>query len=78
MSLECFGQVKSEASPNQLITFARCLREARPVKDRDLPPAAFDQTGMFELPGGNCNGWPLGTQHFVAEATSPTRQIAIR
>jgi hypothetical protein len=29
MSLVCFGEVKSQARPNQLITFARCLGEAR-------------------------------------------------
>ena len=59
ISRVCFGKVKSEARPDQLITFARCLREALPIKYRDLPPAAFDQTGTFELPGSIADAWPL-------------------
>jgi hypothetical protein len=60
----CFGKVKSEARPNQLITFARYLRKARPIKYCDLPSAAFDQIGAFKLPGGIRDGRPLDTQHF--------------
>jgi hypothetical protein len=32
--------VKSDARPDQLITFTRCLHEALPIKYRDLPSAA--------------------------------------
>jgi len=46
-----FGKVKSEARPDQLITFTRCRHEALPIKYRDLPSAAHDQTGTFQLPG---------------------------
>src|SRR5205823_11260328 len=60
----CLGQMKSGALPNQLITFARRLYQAWPIKDRDLPPAALDQTGTFQLAGGMCERWPLDTQHF--------------
>jgi hypothetical protein len=31
--------VKSDALSDQLITFTRCLREALPIKYRDLPSA---------------------------------------
>jgi hypothetical protein len=41
ISRVCFGKVKSKAATNQLITLARCLREALPIKYRDLPSAAF-------------------------------------
>jgi hypothetical protein len=51
--------MKSEARPDQLVAFARSLREALPIKYRDLPPAAFNQTGTFELPGGIRDGWPF-------------------
>ena len=43
----CFGKVKSNARPDQLITFTRCLREALPIEYRDLPAAARNQTGTF-------------------------------
>ena len=64
ISRVCFGKVKSEARPNQLITFVRCRREAAPIKYRDLPSAAFNQTGTFKLPGSIRDGRPLDTQHF--------------
>ena len=56
--------MKSEARSNQLITFARCLREALPIQYRDLPSAARNQTDTFKLPGSIRDGWPLNTQHF--------------
>ena len=59
------GQVESDARPDQLIAFARCRDEALPIEDRDLPPAALDQTGVFQLPGGIRDGWPLDPQHFA-------------
>jgi hypothetical protein len=39
----CFGEVKSEARSDQLITFARFFGETLPIKDRDLPAAALNQ-----------------------------------
>jgi hypothetical protein len=60
----CLRKVKCDASPTQLITFTRCLREAPPIKYCDLPSAAFDQTGTFQLPDSIAYAWPLNTQHF--------------
>jgi hypothetical protein len=37
LSPVCLGKVKSEARADQPITFTRCLREARPIKYRDMP-----------------------------------------
>jgi hypothetical protein len=64
LSLVCFGKVKCEARPDQLITFTSCLREALPIKYRDFPSAAFNQPSTFQLAGSICDGWPLDTQHF--------------
>ena len=77
ISRVCFGKVKSEACPNQLVTFARCRREALPIKDRDLPPAAFDQTGPLELPGGIRDGWPLHAEHFGEQALSDRERVTV-
>ena len=41
--------MKSKASPNQLITFARCLREPLPIKYRDLPPDAYRLLGSRSI-----------------------------
>ena len=77
ISLVCFGKVKSQARPDQLITFARCLGEALPVNYTDLPPAAFDQTGTFELPGGIRDGWPLDAQHFGEQALRDRKRVTV-
>ena len=66
----CFGKVKSKARPDQLITFTRCLRKALPIQYRDLPSAARNQTGTFQLPGSIRDGWPLDTQHFGEQVLS--------
>ena len=78
ISLVCFGKVKSEAGPNQLITFARCLREAVPIKYRHLPSAAFNQTSTFKLAGSICDGWPLDTQHFGEQVLSDREHVSMR
>jgi hypothetical protein len=57
----CLGEVKGDARPNQLITFARRLRERSPIKYRDLLSAALNQTCAFQLSGSVCDGWPLDT-----------------
>jgi hypothetical protein len=59
--------VKSDALSNQLITFTRCLREALPIKYRDVPSAALNQSCAFQLPSSIADGWPLNTQHFGEE-----------
>jgi hypothetical protein len=37
LSPVCFGKAKNEARADQLVTFTKCLREAPPIKYRDLP-----------------------------------------
>ena len=59
----CFGKMKSDALTNQPVTFARGLRQALPVDDRDLPAATLDQSRALQLPGCIRDGGPLGTQH---------------
>jgi hypothetical protein len=38
----CLGKVKSDARPDQLITFTRCLYETLPVQYRHLLSAALN------------------------------------
>ena len=73
----CFGKMKSEARSNQLITFARCLREALPIQYRDLPSAARNQTGTFQLAGSIRDGWSLNTQHFGEKALGDRQFVPI-
>jgi hypothetical protein len=73
----CFGKMKGEARPDQLITFTRCLREALPIKYRDLPSAAFNQTGTFKLPGSIRDGRSLDTQHFGKKALSDRERVTV-
>jgi hypothetical protein len=69
--------VKSDALSDQLITFTRCLREALPIKYRDLPSAAFNQTSAFKLAGSICDGWPLDTQHFGQQVLSDREHVTV-
>ena len=73
----CFRKVKCDASPNQLITFTRRLREAPPIKYCDLPSAAFDQTGTFQLPGTIRNGRPLNAQHFGEQVLRDRESVIV-
>ena len=73
----CFGKVKSDARPNQLIAFARCRHEALPIKYGDLPSAALNQTGMFHVSDGIGNGWPLHTQHFGEQVLSDLQCVIV-
>src|SRR5205807_381998 len=73
----CFGKVESDARPDQLITFTRCPHEALPIKDRDLPPAAHNQAGTFQLPGSIGDGWPLDTQHFGEQILSNLQCVIV-
>jgi hypothetical protein len=66
----CFGKVRSDARPDQLITFARFRDETMPIKYRDLLSAAHDQTGTFQFSGSIRDGWPLDTQHFGEQVLS--------
>jgi hypothetical protein len=38
----CLGEMKSDARPDQLITFTRCLYETLPIQYRDLLSAALN------------------------------------
>jgi hypothetical protein len=69
--------VKSEARPNQLITFARCLSEALTIKYRDLPSAGLDQTRTFQLADGIGDGWPVDTQHFGEQVLSDREHVVV-
>jgi hypothetical protein len=73
----CFGKVKSDARPNQLITFTRCLREALPIKYRDLLSTALNQTCTFQLSGSICDCWPLDTQHFGEQVLSNRGHVTV-
>jgi hypothetical protein len=69
--------VKSDACPDQLITFTRRGHETLPIKYRDLPPAALNQTGTFELSGSIRDSWPLDTQHFSKQILSDLQCIIV-
>jgi hypothetical protein len=69
--------VKSKAGPNQPITFAGHLREALPIKYRDLPSAASNQTSTFKLAGSIRDGWPLDTQHFCEQVLSDREHVTV-
>jgi hypothetical protein len=69
--------VRSDARPDQLITFTRRPNEALPIKYRDLPSAARDQTGAFQFPGGIRDGWPLDTQHFREQILSDLQCVVV-
>ena len=59
----CLRKVKGDARSDQLITFTRWLDETLPIKYRDLPSAALNQTCTFQLSGGIRDGRSLNTQH---------------
>ena len=77
ISLVCLGKVKSEARPDQPITFARCRGESPPIKYGDLPAAVFNQSGTFELPDSIRDGWSLDTQHFGEQALSDKERVSV-
>ena len=52
----CFGKVKSDARFDQLITFTRFFGEALPIKYRNLPAAALNQTCAFQPTGSISDG----------------------
>src|SRR5438045_9388090 len=73
----CLGKVRSDARPDQLITFTRRLREALPIKEGDLLSAARNQPGAFQLPGGVRDGRPLDTQHFGEQVLSDGKGVVV-
>jgi hypothetical protein len=72
-----FWEGEKDVRPDHLITFTRCPHEALPVKYRDLPPAARNQTGTFQLPGSIRDGWPLDTQHFGEQVLSDLQCVIV-
>ena len=66
----CFGKVRSDARPDQLITFASFYHEALPIEDRDLPSAARNQTSSLQLPRSIRDGRPMDAQHFGEQVLS--------
>jgi hypothetical protein len=73
----CLGKVKSETRPDQLIAFTRRVREAPPIKYRDLPSAGLDQTRTFQLADSIRNAWPVDTQHFGEQALSDKERVTV-
>jgi hypothetical protein len=73
----CFGKVKSDARPDQLITFTRFRHEALSIKYRELPSATLNQAVAFQLPGGIRDGWPLDAQHFGEQALSDLQCVIV-
>src|SRR5436190_23467437 len=63
-SLVSFWKMQRSVLPDQLVTLARCLREAPPIADREISPTALNQARMFQFPGSICDRWPLDAQHF--------------
>jgi hypothetical protein len=59
--------VKSQARPDQLITFARRIRETLTIKDRNLSAAGLDQTRTFQLADSIRDARPMNTQHFAKQ-----------
>jgi hypothetical protein len=70
--------VKSEAHPNQLKTFTGCFDEALPIKYRDLPSAAGNQTSAFQFSGSIRNAWPLDTQHIAKQVVSDRQRVGLK
>src|SRR5258706_4442924 len=56
--------MKSDPRSDQLITFTRFFGEAIPIKYRNLPAAALNQTCAFQLSDSIGDGWPLNTEHY--------------
>ncbi len=69
--------MKGEARSDQLITFTRLLGEALPIKYRDLPAPALDQTCVFQFSGRIRDGRPLNTQHFGEKTLSDRQRVPV-
>src|ERR1700675_3351931 len=74
----CVGKVKSDAFPDQLIAFARCLHETLPIHYRNLLSAALNQTGTFQLSSSIRDSWPLNTQHFGEKVLRDRQCVLVR
>src|ERR1700704_1370255 len=72
-----FGKMKSDALTHQLITFARFLNEPLPIKDRDLLPAALNQTCTFQVPRSIRDGGSLDAQHFGEQVLRDRQRVIV-
>jgi hypothetical protein len=50
---------------------------SRPIKYRDLPSTAFNQTSTFKLPGSIRDAWPLDTQHFDEQILGDRERVTV-
>src|ERR1700737_3794772 len=73
----CFGKVRSDPPPDQQKTFQKSPPGALPIKYRDLPSAARNQTGTLQLSGSIRDGWPLDTQHFGEQVLSDLQCVIV-
>jgi hypothetical protein len=73
----CLGKMKSDACPNQLITFTRCLYETLTINYRHLPSTVLNHTCAFQLLDGLRDGWPVDTQHFGEQALSDRECVIV-
>jgi hypothetical protein len=48
-----------------------------PIKYRDFPSAARNQTGTFQLPGNIRDALPLDTQHFGQQVLSDLQCVIV-
>jgi hypothetical protein len=69
--------VKSDACPDQLITFTGSRHEARPIEYSDLPSAVRNQTGAFQFPSSIRDGRPLNPQHFGEQVLSDLQCVIV-
>jgi hypothetical protein len=51
--------------------------EALPIKYRDLPAPALDQTCAFQFSGRIRDGRPLNTQHFGEKTLSDRQRVPV-
>jgi hypothetical protein len=63
--------------PYQLIAFAGRRCEARPIEKRDLPSAARNQTGTFQLADSIGDAWPLDPQHFGQQGLTDPQHVVV-
>jgi len=73
----CFGKVRSETRPDQLITFTRCLCQAVSIEYGHVPPAAPNQPGPFQLSGSIRDGRPVHAQHLGEEGLSDLQCVIV-
>ena len=69
--------MKSDARPDQPITFASYLLEALPIKYRNLTSAARNQTGAFQFTCSIGDGRPLDAQHFGKQVLGDVQCVIV-